>query len=91
MIYRETHRQYVIGTFSGIVLPLLRSFDHRTYIDSDMIWMSRGLQTLLCDRSDHKDGLRAYRIIYRCSVKSSCGNCYSDDGEIHSRDPAHAS
>ena len=45
MIYRETHRQFVIGIFSGIVLPLLKSFDGRTYIDSDMIWMSRGLQT----------------------------------------------
>ena len=55
LIYRETHRQIVIGSFSRIVLPLLlRSFDRKTYIDSDMIWMSRDFQTFLCDKSNIK-------------------------------------
>ena len=88
LMYRETQCQLGYRYFIMCqVLPLLVRLHHKTYEHSDTIWMWQGYQTLCPWQGNYKDDLCSYRIVLHCVAWCSCGNCYSDDGEIHSGAP----
>ena len=68
-------------------ITVTRSLDHKTYEHMDTIWTWQGYQTLCPWQGNYKDDLCSYRIVLHCVAWCSCGNCYSDDGEIHSGAP----